>query len=188
MITKSMHRPELQKLVDNWKKVSDEMSSIQTLCRDVTRPKAADYDTIPRDVYEKVIRAEGWTAIDDTEENWWNFPLFTYGEATPAAVKVAPYTVDLLNEIGGVHFAGFSLLLAGGVLSGHTDKPTCKKPVGKLTYHLGLSCPDDCYLIQGDKANKEEDGKLFSFKCDKRHLAVNLSNSTRVILYMTFTK
>lgn len=183
-----MHRPELQKLVDNWKDISEEMSNIKEVCRDVSRPKAADYDTIPREVYDKVIRAEGWTAIDDTDENWWNFPLFTYGEATPAAVKVAPYTVKLLKEIEGVHFAGFSMLLSGGVLEGHTDKPACKKAVGKLTYHLGLSCPDDCYLIQGERAFKEEDGKLFWFKCDKRHLAVNLSVSSRVILYMTFTK
>ena len=182
-----MHRPELNSLVKNWKPISEEMSKIQTICHDVSRPKAADYDTIPRDVYEKVIQSEGWTGIDDTEKNWWNFPLFTYGEPTPAALKIAPYTVSLLKEIGHVHFAGFSLLLSGGVLSGHTDKPAGKGKAGELTYHLGLSCPDDCYLIQGEKAHKEEDGKLFSFKCTKRHLAINLSGSTRVILYVTFT-
>jgi hypothetical protein len=183
-----MHRPELQKLVDNCKKISEEMASIQQICRDVSRPKTADWDTLDRDLYKKIIAADGWHCVDGTEETWWNFPVITYGECTPAAAKLAPYTADLLIEIGGVHFAGFSLLLSGGFLTPHTDKPACKKPVGKLTYHLGLSCPDDCYLIQGEKAHKEEDGKLFSFKCDKRHLAVNLSGSTRVVMYITFTK
>lgn len=183
-----MHRPELQKLIDNWKKISDEMSSIQTVCRDVSRPKTADWDSLPRELYERLIRTEGWHYVEGTDDAWWNFPVITYGECTPSASKLAPFTADVLNEVGGVHFAGFSLLLSGGFLTPHTDKPTCSKPVGKLTYHLGLSCPEDCYLIQGEKAHKEEDGKLFSFRCDKRHLAVNLSTSTRVVMYITFKK
>ena len=182
-----MHRPELKLFVENWKNICQEMSEIETVCDDVYRPKASDYDTIPRDVLEKVINSEGWTGIEDTNDLWWNFPLFTYGNPTPAALKITPYTVGVLKEIGHVYFAGFSLLLPGGFLTPHTDKPACEDKVGELTYHLGLDCPEDCYLIQGEKAYKEQNGKLFSFKCTKRHLAVNLSDSNRVILYVTFT-
>ncbi|BAT22685.1 hypothetical protein [Yellowstone lake phycodnavirus 3] len=183
-----MHRPELQLLIDNWEIIRDEMKSIKAVYPDVRRPKA-DYDDLDRAVYSRMIECEGWSVIEDTDDKWWNFPLFTYSGPTRPARKLTPRTVEILEKIQGVYFSGFSILLSNGVIAPHSDDPANKDdPAGYLTYHLGLDCPPHCCLIQGERAFIEEDGKLFNFPCDQTHSAINMSDKTRVILYITFTK
>jgi hypothetical protein len=183
-----MYRPELQLFTDNWEIIRDEMQTIKNIYPNVRRPKA-DYDDLDPSVYNSVIQCEGWSVIEDTEDKWWNFPLFTYGKPTEPALKLAPKTVEVLKSIGGVNFSGFSVLLPFGMITPHYDEPaTTSDPHGFITYHLGLDCPEHCYLIQEDKAILEENGKLINFICNKTHSAVNLSNKTRVILYTTFTR
>lgn len=183
-----MHRPELQLLIDNWEVIRDEMRSIKAVYPDVRRPKA-DYDDLDPAVYKRMIECEGWSVIDGTDDKWWNFPLVTYSKPTWPAKKLTPKTTEILEKVGGIYFSGFSILLPGGVITPHCDEPATKdNPAGYLTYHLGLDCPRFCYLIQGDRAIMEEDGKLFNFKCDQIHSAISMADKVRVILYLTFTQ
>lgn len=162
------------------------MNSIQNMFPNIRRPKS-DYDLLDKQIFRNVVECEGWSVIDGTDDKWWNFPLFVYGEPTLPALKLAPQTIEILQKIGGVYFCGFSILLPEGFISPHIDEPTCKDEIGRWTYHLGLDCPDHCYLIQGTTAHKEENGKLFKFICNETHSAVNMSNKTRGIMYITFT-
>lgn len=182
------HRPELQLLPDNWEIIRDEMKSIKAVFPEVRRFRTADYDDLHRHLYDAVVTCEGWSGVYDMDDKWLNFPLFTYGAPTKPAQKLAPKTIELLEKVGGVSFAAFSLLMPQGILVPHLDKPASEDPAGSRTYHLGLDCPEYCYLIQGDKAISEENGKFFSFTCNETHSAVNLSEQIRVIMYMTFTK
>lgn len=183
-----MHRPELQLLVDNWQVIRDEMHTIKSVHPDVRRPKS-DYDDLDKSIYKRMIECEGWSVIEDTDDKWWNFPLFTYKDPTRPARKLAPKTVDILEKVGCVYFCGFSILLPGGVIAPHYDEPATKhNPAGYKTYHLGLDCPDHCHLIQGGRAILEQNGKLFEFTCNETHSAINMSDKTRVILYITFTR
>lgn len=182
-----MHRPELQSLVEYWKIIRDETLKIEKTFHDVSRPKC-DFDDLSPETVSKLVETEGWTFIEGTDAKWWNFPLYAWGKPTKPAKKLAPQTIRILKKIGGVEHAGFSVLLPRGIITPHHDAPVCDSPIGQLTYHLGLACPDHCYLIQNDVAHKECDGKLFSFTCNATHSAVNLSDKTRVILFATFTK
>ena len=183
-----MHRPELQSIPDGWETMRDEMKSIKAVYTDIRRYKTADYDDLNKHLYDAVVACEGWSGVFDMDDKWWNFPLFTYGEPTKPARKLAPKTIEILEKVGGVSFAAFSLLLPMGILVPHWDKPASDLPAGSLTYHLGLDCPEFCYLIQGDKAISEQNGKFFNFTCSEIHSAVNLSDQVRVIMYMTFTQ
>ena len=183
-----MHRPELQLLPDNWILISDEMKSIKEVHPTIKRYRTADYNELHKDLYEAVIAYEGWSGVFDSDDKWWNFPLFTFGEPTKPACKMTPKTVELLTKVGGVSFAAFSLLSPLGIVTPHVDIPASDLPAGNLTYHLGLNCPEHCYIIQGDKATSEENGKFFSFPCNETHSAVNLSDKIRIIMYVTFLK
>ena len=173
-------------LTDNWEVMALEMRSIRNIFPDIRRPKS-DYDVLDKQIFKAVTNCEGWSVIDDTDDKWWNFPLFVYGNPTKPALKLAPRTVEILQKLGGVYFCGFSALLPEGFIAPHKDEPTCKDEIGRWTYHLGLDCPDHCYLFQGDTAYKEENGKLIKFICNQSHSAVNMSDERRGILYATFT-
>lgn len=182
-----MHRPELAEFLKVWKTIRNEMLKINSKDESVSRPKC-DYDELDPEVIQKMLECEAWSYIQDTDKKWWNFPLFTWGEPTGPALKLAPRTVEILKKIGGIHFAGFSLLEPDGVISPHFDDVACPGSIGELTYHLGLVCPTGCYFLQEGRIIEEDDGKLFNFICHKKHAAINLSAKRRVILYMTFTK
>jgi len=115
------HRPELQLLPDNWIIISDEMKSIKDVHPTIKRYRTADYNELHRDIYDEVIAFEGWSGVFDSDDKWWNFPLFTFGEPTKPACKMTPKTVDILTRAGGVSFAAFSLLSPLGIVTPHVD-------------------------------------------------------------------
>lgn len=172
-------------LTKNWQVFAHEMKSIRGVFPNVSRPKS-DYELLDKKIFNNVIECEGWSLIEETDAKWWNFPLFVYGKPTRPALKLTAKTVEILHKIGGVYFCGFSILLPGGIISPHKDAPLCSEDVCRWTYHLGLDCPDHCYLFQGDVAYKEENGKLFKFIGNLNHSAVNMSGERRGILYATF--
>jgi aspartyl/asparaginyl beta-hydroxylase (cupin superfamily) len=176
----------ISKLSKHWEVLANEMKSIREVFPNVRRPKVGAWSDLDPILYQNIVKSEGWFVVDETDDKWWNFPLFVYGKPTRPALKLAPQTVKILQKIGGVYFCGFSILLPEGFITPHWDEPSCKDDIGRWTYHLGLDCPDHCYLIQGDTAYKEENGKLFRFICNQTHSAVNMSAERRGILYATF--
>ena len=61
----------------------------------------------------------------------------------------------------------------------------CPETFKLLSYHLGLKCPDDCYLHHWNMgAIKEEDGKHITLNTKYPHWAENKSKEDRVILYI----
>jgi hypothetical protein len=185
-----MHRKELQLLVDNWETIKEEMTQITNFHNDVMRPFTGAWGDLPIDIFDSIVDADGWSGVENSEKKWWNFPLFIYDGPTENALKMTPKTVDIIRRVGGVHFCGFSLLFGKAIIPPHFDSPAClDNPIGEITYHLGLICPEEtCFLIHGKKATLEADGKLISFNCTKTHSAVNMSDSVRVVLYLTFKK
>ena len=181
-----MHKETLQLLVDNWKIIRDEALSIKENHQEIGRPRMSLAHLDPN-VYSNIVTCEGWSLIQDSRDLWWNFPLIAWGKPTEAALKMAPESVRLLQEVGGGHFCGFSVLLPGGIIAPHNDLPACDDACGSLTYHLGLVCPPHNYLIQEGVAHPEKDGKLLIFTGPKTHSAINMSDERRIILYAVFT-
>ena len=180
------HRPELKILQENWKTMREEAAAITEFFPDVTRPKGP-LDAHPPELIIRMLECEGWSKIEDTDGKWWNFPLIAFKYSTDAARKKAPKTVELLEKVGGSLFCGFSMLLPNGIIAPHTDPVLCEEgPIAARTYHLGLDCPEHCYLIHGQRVYEEKDGKLIVFDKTQKHSAVNMSDRPRVILYATF--
>jgi aspartyl/asparaginyl beta-hydroxylase (cupin superfamily) len=175
----------MENIVSQWEVIRDEIKNVKTFHHEIGRPKSHWVDLDP-ETYDMIARSDGWTYIGDTDKKWWNFPIIVDGQATEAALEKTPRTVELLREIPDAYICGYSLLLGQGIISPHFDKPNSDGPNGSVTCHLGLVCPEGNYLIQPNRVQKEEDGKLVSFNHTVTHTAVNLSFAPRVILYMSF--
>lgn len=127
---------------------------------------------------------DGWITAWTDDDRWLNFPLVLYGECFRRPAELCPVTARLMRELGTVVVGGFSLLLPGAVIPPHTDAQTGPRH-GRMAYHYGLSVPEDgCYLIQGDAALREADGKELLFDGATTHCAVNATDRPRLILYM----
>jgi hypothetical protein len=87
-------------LTNNWEVMALEMKSIRNIFPDIRRPKS-DYDLLDKQIFKNVVECEGWSVIEDTNDKWWNFPLFVYGNPTKPALKLAPRTVEILKKLGG---------------------------------------------------------------------------------------
>jgi aspartyl/asparaginyl beta-hydroxylase (cupin superfamily) len=175
----------MDNLIRNWQVVRAEIKNVRAFQHETGRPKA-DWVDLDPDVYNTIVNCDGWSYIEDTDKKWWNFPIIVDGKPTERAIDYTPQTIELLKDVPGVYICGYSLLFGRGIITPHVDNPNSHDPNGSLTCHLGLVCPDWNYLIQHDRLLKEEDGKLVSFNHTHPHSAVNLSESPRVVLYMSF--
>eukprot|EP01108_Squamamoeba_japonica_P004519 TRINITY_DN354_c0_g5_i1.p1 TRINITY_DN354_c0_g5~~TRINITY_DN354_c0_g5_i1.p1 ORF type:complete len:183 (+),score=54.53 TRINITY_DN354_c0_g5_i1:262-810(+) len=119
-------------------------------------------------------------------EMWLNYPLMF--EDTPIGLNAlaCPQTLALLQQVGGIHAAGFSWMKAGCRIAPHFD--TTGAQFGNLALHVGLQVPDgnQCVLRVNGLDAVEEDGKLIIFDATHTHSAYNASDSDRIILYVDF--
>lgn len=171
------HRYESSPFCAHWKEIAQEAAAI-TKYLDLKRTQ----DDWFRYFIENLCDADGWTK--SWTGKWWSFPLVIYDHITPQAQRLCPFTSRLFSRFPGVIMAGFSLFEPGAFVDPHVDTETGIRK-HRMAIHLGLDCPDDgCYLIQGSKQWKEENGKLWWFDATVEHYAVNTSSQRRIILYM----
>lgn len=150
------------------------------------------WDThIDPDIYAHVESTEAWTLScpDMSDGNWYHFPIVVNGTTTTASQKLIPETAEFFDMIDGLYMVGFSLMFPRSMIIPHTDNPHVKdtdKECGQWTYHLGIICPPHCYVIQHGFAIPERNGHIIRFRTCDVHGAVNMSDYTRIIMFISF--
>jgi len=121
---------------------------------------------------------------DNNEPNhkWLNYPLIYNNNALN---DIPNNTIKLLQNIGNIRLAGFSLMKANSIIGEHSDD--CGLLSNSLTLHYGIDVPDDCYLIVNNKRENENNDKIIIFDSNYIHSAYNKSDEDRIILYVDFS-
>lgn len=175
----------LKDLKDHWKIIRAEL---ETIPRDYIQEEPRVYgDWLKSEGISQILRKymagnHGW--IKGWQTGWEQWPIIWDSQLVESNAKFLPKTVEMLNSISNIKVAAFANMKGNIKLKQHTD------PVGPeygFTYHLGLKCPDDCYLHHWSMgAVKEEDGKHVLLNAKYPHWAENKSKEDRVILYIEF--
>jgi aspartyl/asparaginyl beta-hydroxylase (cupin superfamily) len=140
----------------------------------------------------KTIRVELDALPDYTDPRWISehgspgfFKWVLWDDNAPAPGNMCPQTVNLLQNLHeDIEIGGFSVFLGGSGLSIHTDTDNNSANY-KCTYHLGIRCPDKCYLHHSkDGIIYEKNGKDLMMDNRYPHYAKNESRKDRTILYM----
>jgi len=176
---------ELKELKNHWQIIRDELNMIP---KEYIQEEPRIYgdwlksDGIKRILSKYMSGNHGW--IKGWQNGWEQWPIIWDSRIVESNAKFSPKTVKMLHSIPNIKVAGFALMKGGVKLKEHTDRVG---PEYKFTYHLGLKCPDDCYLHHytlGDV--KEENGKHIIMNARFPHWAENKSEEDRVILYIEY--
>src|SRR6056300_828689 len=180
----------LKELKDHWEVLRTELDALprDIFISDQPRPTGEweGSDILRRIVSDYSSGKCGWLKGGQTyvQNEWISWPIIWESKPVLGNCLKCPETHKLLSQIPGIRIAGFALMKGGVKLKEHTDRVG---PEYKFTYHLGLKCPDECYLHHytlGDV--KEEDGKHIILNARYPHWAENKSDEDRVILYIEY--
>ncbi len=155
--------PELKILQDNWQVIRDEAVKLYGIGG---IGKSDQLDDL------------GFNSFFKT--GWRRFYFHWYGDFLPSAKEQCPNTVELLKQCPSVHAAMFTLLAPGSCLPKHRDPFA-----GSLRYHLGLITPnsDQCRIFVDGQQYYWRDGEAVLFDETYIHVAENLTDQTRIILF-----
>lgn len=175
----------LKELKNNWKIIREEFNTIPN---EYVQEESRVYgDWLKSDGIERILSKYtsgnyGW--IKGWQNGWEQWPIIWDSRIIESNGRFSPKTVEILKNVPNIKIAAFALMKGGVKLKEHID------PVGhgyKFTYHLGLKCPDDCYLHHSKLGKiKEEDGKHIIMDARYTHWAENKSNEDRIILYLEY--
>jgi len=123
-----------------------------------------------------------WIAGWDPDNRWFNFPLIIKDRPVGFAKEICPTTIEILNDLGGINIAGFSLLMPHSKLPIHTDEtgPTH----GTMAFNMLLSGEKSSLIVGKSPPYKHKLGKAVLFNSEFQHYARNDSDDIRTILYM----
>jgi hypothetical protein len=180
----------IKDLKDHWKTIRTELDALprDVFISDKPRPTGQwEGSEIMRKILSDYSAGKcGWLkgGQDHVQNEWISWPFYWENKPLLGNCTKCPETFRLLSQIPGIRIAGFALMKGGVQLNEHTD------PSGHnymFTYHLGLKCPDDCYLHHWTMGTlKEEDGKHVILNAKYPHWAENKSKEDRIILYIEF--
>jgi len=142
----------------------------------------------------KTIRDEFNKLPDPTDHRWVKeddapgfLKWFIWMDNKPLREEnLCPKTTNLVRNLHeDIQFAAFSVFMGKCGLAPHTDTEDNNETY-KCTYHLGIRCPDKCFIHHSkDGRMYERDGKEIIFDNRYVHYAKNESEKGRVIFYMT---
>ena len=154
----------------------------------IHRSKNMDTNSKEMDDYiNSISMKEEWVYAWSTENNkpnykWLNYPLVYNNKA----LNLVPNnTIKILQKIGNIRLAGFSLMKANSIIGEHSDD--CGLLTNSLTLHFGVDVPNNCYLKVNNKQENENNNKIIIFDSNYVHSAYNKSNQDRIILYVDFS-
>lgn len=147
---------------NNWREIAIEAQNILSLSKDTN-------------VWKKYYHAH-----DHFWKGWNSFTLRLYGKDYTDNMKLCPITTSLINRCPDVYTAVFSILEPGKELVPHYGP---FKNI--LRYHLGLVIPTgECYLKVDGSRYYWKEGEEVIFDEYYLHSAHNLTDHTRIILYI----
>ena len=114
---------------------------------------------------------------------WKHFVLYVWGLPVPPNIALAPSTATLAAEVPNLlQVAVYQLGPRSHILPHSGTDPR------RLRAHLGLSCPEGCWLRVDTQTESEEDGKLLVFDDTFEHEARNPASESRYVLHFDFGK
>jgi ornithine lipid ester-linked acyl 2-hydroxylase len=128
-------------------------------------------------VTEKLIK---WPEKNLHNGKWEAYGILFKGEYLDNA---CPRTTQIVKSIPGAYIAGFSILKAGCVIYPHTGYTT-----EVLRTHLGLICPQDCWIKVNDETYTWTEGQVVTFDDTMLHEASNESDVDRVVFILDIKK
>ena len=149
---------------------------------DIDRPQSA-WGASAKRFLAQMEEAQGWVYAwqakskrekEERNTTWLNYPLIFEDHAIGKNAASCPTLVSiLLEQVKGIHAAGFSLMKPGAEIYPHRD--TTGAEFGNLAFHLGLDVPDgsDCVLCVGDETAVEANGRVLLFDAMHKHSAFN---------------
>jgi len=97
--------------------------------------------------------------------------------------NACPRTTEIIKSIPGVYIAGFSVLKAGCYIKPHRGYTSAV-----WRSHLGLICPDKCWIKVGDEKYQWKAGEVVVFDDTVLHEAANEGDADRAILIVDIKK
>lgn len=155
--------PELRLLRDNWQVIRAEAERLLDL-----------------GAVTKTDRGDDLVFYSFMKRGWKRFYLKWYRDFLPSARELCPNTVALLERVGCVQGAMFTVLLPDSRLGKHRDPFA-----GTLRYHLGLLTPgsEECWLRLDDQRYVWRDGEDLLFDSSYIHSAHNRTDTPRLVLF-----
>ncbi|WP_220487301.1 aspartyl/asparaginyl beta-hydroxylase domain-containing protein [Shewanella sp. SR44-4] len=124
-----------------------------------------------------------WVQQQMHGQGWSVFGLYALGNRVEGACVKCPQTAKLVENIGGISLAGFSLLAPHTHITPHVG---WANNVYRL--HLGLVVPPDCRLRVASETRYWEEGKCLIFDDTAEHEAWNDSAQYRGTLMLDFLR
>ena len=123
-----------------------------------------------------------------SQDSGWKTFFFTgYGVSSQPNIRQCPETWRIVQRIPGLKTAMFSIFEPGKHLPAHRGPYN-----GVLRLHLGLIVPDapaeDLAIQVDEQICQWHEGKALIFDDAYRHEAWNLTDRTRVVLFVDFVK
>jgi len=177
----------LKILERSYKVILSEVPAFDITAVDVKRVQG---DWVNSSSGEEFIRTLGdktkWIKSWTDEDIWYNYPLMIKDTVVADAKAVCPKTIALLEQLGNINLAGFSLMTPNSELPIHTDGTGIMN--NSCAVNMLLSdIPSELHMFLpiGDKiTHRHEAGKAVIFNSEMPHYATNLGASDRVILYI----
>lgn len=177
----------LKILKDNFDIIQKECINVYrelSITDEINRKQEEWNDNIDR-INEFIEKNENkyWIPASTDKYKWSNYALMIKDKTCPGITKkICPNTTKILESIGGINIAGFSLAHKNCVLDPHKD--AVGPSFGTLAYHLCLS--GESTLIVNNKTVIQKPGKVIIFNSEFTHSLVNHTNEDRIILYIDF--
>lgn len=180
---------KLKILEENYLIIKSEIPSFDLSSVKLKRRKDFWYDTIDntetKNFIDEMVTNSNWIGGWDKTNIWYTFPLILANKVVGKAEELCPLTIKMLQDIGNINVAGYSLLLPNSKLPIHTDEtgPTYNSMAVNMKL-TGGKC--NLYIKNNNKfvSHRHLTGKAVIFDSENEHYADNQGTVERVILYL----
>lgn len=164
------HFPWVKNLEANWRTIRDELESLLSRRLNLINLQdlSKEYDDLTNDSL------------------WKTFVLFGFGTRNERSCRLCPETTRLVDQVPGIHSAGFSVLGPRKHVPPHRGLYK-----GLLRCHMGLIVPEPksaCRLRVDREIRNWEEGKMLIFDDSFQHEVWNDTDKDRVVLLLDFVR
>lgn len=174
-----------RQFTDQWRMIRIECDRLGPHVLDVHRIGTHE------DYFMQTARNNGWSPswkVGSTERNydWLTYGLSHEGQFPDEAREKFPVTMALIQSSPCITAAAFSKMNPLTMIAPHVHP---ELGGNRLTFHLGIDVePRRSYLGVDGLIEEEKNNKPLIFDGSVEHFAVNMSESSRTILYIEFDR
>ena len=180
---------QFKNIENNWKIIYNEIPKFNINNIKIKRNKDVWDNKKMKEFADILANNPQWFKSWDTTSVWYSFPLMYHGKIVGKVKDICPKTCKMLEKLGNVRIAGFSLLTPNGILEKHQDDtgPNFKS----MAFNMNLTGDKCSLLIKPTNSfnfyeHFHKKGKAVIFNAEQWHYAKNYDNQNRIILYIDF--